>query len=172
MSNNVTYTAVLDVRRETVEHLAKLLSEHRGRLGTRKGTRALSVFTGWLAALGLASTARPRTRHHLRPSPRAEHRAEPTRRHARPAHAGRPRIRKRRQRLPSPGQEAQGRRTRPQADDVQQGHPRRPQRRRARQRLLKTTFKALRRVSLDPGSITRIARAALVLLQLEHGRTC
>lgn len=37
--------------------------------------------------------------------------------------------------------------------------------------LLKVTFKALRRVSLDPGSITRIARAALVLLQMEHGRT-
>ncbi|MFD0511740.1 HARBI1 family protein [Streptomyces aureus] len=37
--------------------------------------------------------------------------------------------------------------------------------------LLKVTFKALRRVSLDPASITRIARAALVLLQLEHGRT-
>ena len=34
-----------------------------------------------------------------------------------------------------------------------------------------TTFKALRRVSLDPAAITRIARAALVLLQLEHGRT-
>ncbi|MEV7706916.1 transposase family protein [Mesorhizobium sp. B2-3-3] len=37
--------------------------------------------------------------------------------------------------------------------------------------LLKVTFKALRRVSLDPAAITRIARAALVLLQLEHGRT-
>ncbi|MFJ5101069.1 transposase family protein [Streptomyces sp. NPDC088554] len=37
--------------------------------------------------------------------------------------------------------------------------------------LLKVTFKALRRVSLDPSGITRIARAALVLLQLEHGRT-
>jgi DDE superfamily endonuclease len=36
--------------------------------------------------------------------------------------------------------------------------------------LLKVTFKALRRVSLDPAAITRIARAALVLLQLEHGR--
>jgi hypothetical protein len=35
--------------------------------------------------------------------------------------------------------------------------------------LLKVTFKALRRVSLDSASITRIARAALVLLQLEHG---
>jgi len=35
---------VLDVRRATAEHLAKLLREHRGRLGTRKGTRALSVF--------------------------------------------------------------------------------------------------------------------------------
>jgi hypothetical protein len=37
--------------------------------------------------------------------------------------------------------------------------------------LLKVTFKARRRVSLDPAAITRIARAALVLLQLEHGRT-
>ncbi|CAM5230286.1 hypothetical protein SALBM311S_07128 [Streptomyces alboniger] len=37
--------------------------------------------------------------------------------------------------------------------------------------LLKVTFKALRRVSLDPSGITLIARAALVLLQLEHGRT-
>jgi hypothetical protein len=37
--------------------------------------------------------------------------------------------------------------------------------------LLKVTFKALRRVSLAPAAITLIARAALVLLQLEHGRT-
>nr|WP_286259720.1 transposase family protein [Streptomyces graminofaciens] len=37
--------------------------------------------------------------------------------------------------------------------------------------LLKVTFKALRRVSLDPAAITRIARAALVLLHIEHGRT-
>src|SRR5262249_27742005 len=35
----------------------------------------------------------------------------------------------------------------------------------------KTTFKALRRVSLDPGRITQIAAAALVLLQLEYDRT-
>jgi hypothetical protein len=34
-----------------------------------------------------------------------------------------------------------------------------------------STFKALRRVSLDPKAITRITRAALVLLQMEHGRT-
>ncbi|MDX3803750.1 hypothetical protein PV723_34430, partial [Streptomyces sp. AK04-3B] len=37
--------------------------------------------------------------------------------------------------------------------------------------LLKVTFKDLHRVSLDPGSITRIARAALALVQREHGRT-
>jgi hypothetical protein len=36
---------------------------------------------------------------------------------------------------------------------------------------LKTTFKALRRVSLDPSRITKIAAAALVLLQLEYDRT-
>ena len=37
--------------------------------------------------------------------------------------------------------------------------------------LLKTTFKALRRVSLDPWRIGAITRAGLVLLQLEHDRT-
>lgn len=37
--------------------------------------------------------------------------------------------------------------------------------------LLKTTFKALRKVSLDPSRITNIAAAALVLLQLEYDRT-
>ncbi|WP_435851582.1 transposase family protein, partial [Streptomyces mirabilis] len=37
--------------------------------------------------------------------------------------------------------------------------------------LLKTTFKALRRVSLDPSHITKIAAAALILLQLEYDRT-
>ena len=37
--------------------------------------------------------------------------------------------------------------------------------------LLKTTFKTLRRVSLDPWRIGVTARAGLVLLQLEHGRT-
>ena len=37
--------------------------------------------------------------------------------------------------------------------------------------LLKTTFKALRRVSLDPWRIGAITWAALVLLQLEHDRT-
>lgn len=36
--------------------------------------------------------------------------------------------------------------------------------------LLSVTFKALRRVSLDPAAITSITRAALVLLRLEHGR--
>ncbi|MFF0191032.1 hypothetical protein [Streptomyces sp. NPDC005244] len=33
-----------DVGRETAETLARLLREHRERLGTRKGTRALGVF--------------------------------------------------------------------------------------------------------------------------------
>jgi hypothetical protein len=37
--------------------------------------------------------------------------------------------------------------------------------------LLKATFKALRRVNLDPSRITKIAAAALVLLQLEYDRT-
>ena len=37
--------------------------------------------------------------------------------------------------------------------------------------LLKTTFKALRHISLDPWKIGRIAKAALVLLQQIHNRT-
>jgi hypothetical protein len=37
--------------------------------------------------------------------------------------------------------------------------------------LLKTTFRALRNVSLDPWRIGRIAAAALVLLHVDHGRT-
>jgi hypothetical protein len=37
--------------------------------------------------------------------------------------------------------------------------------------LLKTTFKALRRVSLCPWRIGAITAAALVLLHHEHGRT-
>ncbi|MGH3802404.1 MAG: HARBI1 family protein [Pseudonocardiaceae bacterium] len=44
MSSSITYTAVLDVSRDTAEHLARLLREHRDRLGTRRGTRALGVF--------------------------------------------------------------------------------------------------------------------------------
>ncbi len=37
--------------------------------------------------------------------------------------------------------------------------------------LLKTTFKALRHVSLDPGRISAITAAALVVLHIEHHRT-
>lgn len=37
--------------------------------------------------------------------------------------------------------------------------------------LLKTTFKALRNVSLCPWTISRITAAALVILHIEHGRT-
>jgi hypothetical protein len=37
--------------------------------------------------------------------------------------------------------------------------------------LLKTTFKALRRISLSPSTIGKIVAAALVLLHIEHGRT-
>ena len=36
--------------------------------------------------------------------------------------------------------------------------------------LLKETFAALQRVSLEPGRIGAIVKAALVLLHLEHGR--
>jgi hypothetical protein len=41
---SVTYTAVLDVRRSTAEHLARLLRGHRAEVGTRRGRRALGCF--------------------------------------------------------------------------------------------------------------------------------
>jgi hypothetical protein len=44
VTSSITYTAVLDVRRATAEHLAKLLRGLRERIGTRRGTRALGVF--------------------------------------------------------------------------------------------------------------------------------
>ena len=44
MSTSVTYTAVLDVKRSTAEHLAGLLRDHRIAAGTRKGRRALGCF--------------------------------------------------------------------------------------------------------------------------------
>ncbi|GHH82156.1 hypothetical protein GCM10017771_05590 [Streptomyces capitiformicae] len=44
VSSGVTYTAVLDVRRSTAEHLARLLRDHRIVAGTRKGRRALGCF--------------------------------------------------------------------------------------------------------------------------------
>jgi hypothetical protein len=47
----VTYRATLDVPRELVHFIAKLLSAERRRRGTRKGTRALTCF--WQAVLAL-----------------------------------------------------------------------------------------------------------------------
>ncbi|WP_437107331.1 HARBI1 family protein [Streptomyces flaveolus] len=44
MSTSVTYTAVLDVKRSTAEHLARLLRDHRTAIGTRRGRRALGCF--------------------------------------------------------------------------------------------------------------------------------
>jgi hypothetical protein len=44
VSTSVTYTAVLDVKRSTVEHLARLLRNHRVEVSTRKGRRALGCF--------------------------------------------------------------------------------------------------------------------------------
>ena len=41
---SVTYTAVLDVKRSTAEHLARLLRDHRTVVKTRRGRRVLSCF--------------------------------------------------------------------------------------------------------------------------------
>ncbi|WP_371666726.1 transposase family protein [Streptomyces sp. NBC_00289] len=85
------------------------------------------------------------------------------------ADPGRPRLRERRRRLPLPAQEA-----RPgELTEAQQTY----------NKVIcgihgvceratsQTTFKALRRVSLDPSRITKITAAALVLLQIEHDHT-
>jgi hypothetical protein len=44
VSSSITYTATLDVRRETAEYLASLLHRLRSKGGTRRGRRALSTF--------------------------------------------------------------------------------------------------------------------------------
>lgn len=44
LSTNVTYTAVLDVKWSTAEHLARLLGDHRIATGTRLGRRTLGCF--------------------------------------------------------------------------------------------------------------------------------
>ena len=44
MPSGITCTAVLDVSRTTAEFLARLLQQHRERLGTRNNTRALGPF--------------------------------------------------------------------------------------------------------------------------------
>lgn len=44
MSGSVTYTAVLDMNRDTVEFLSQLLAANRHRRRTRRGRRALSCF--------------------------------------------------------------------------------------------------------------------------------
>lgn len=40
----ITYSAILDVPVQLVHQVSKLLREHRGELGTRKGTRALTCY--------------------------------------------------------------------------------------------------------------------------------
>jgi hypothetical protein len=44
VSSSVTYTATLEIQRETAEYLSALLATRRTELGTRAGTRALSPF--------------------------------------------------------------------------------------------------------------------------------
>lgn len=44
VSTSVTYTAVLDARRSTAEHLARLLRDRRAEINTRRGRRALGCF--------------------------------------------------------------------------------------------------------------------------------
>ena len=44
MPTSVTYTAVLDVKRSTAEHLAGLLRDHRIVARSREGRRALGCF--------------------------------------------------------------------------------------------------------------------------------
>jgi DDE superfamily endonuclease len=121
--------------------------------------------------VGLPGPSGTRTRHHLRPHPRPDRRPQPPRRRLGPAH------------LTDLGYENAGPGfhhpvKKPQGGELTEhqqafnkvirGMHGVAERANA---LLKVTFKALRRVSLDPAAVTRTARAALVLLQLEHGHT-
>ncbi|MER5917831.1 transposase family protein [Streptomyces sp. NPDC001982] len=271
---SISYTAVLDVPRETAEHFARLLCEHRGRLGTRKGTRALGVFKQAVLVLRwfvdgarLAQLARdngisaPTAYRYLHEglTVLADHAPDLSTALERAVAAGYTHLNLdgtviRTDRVAAPGPNGTDLwwswKHKHHGGNVQvisapdgwplwvspvrpgrehdttcarihglidalnrlataldvpiltdlgyenagdsfrhpvkkpKGHELAPHHRTFNKvirgihgigeranALLKVTFKALRRVSLDPASITRIARAALVLLQLEHGRT-
>lgn len=51
MSSSVTYTAELDMRRETVLYVSGLLHAERRRLGTRRGRRSLGCFAAAVLVL-------------------------------------------------------------------------------------------------------------------------
>ncbi len=53
----IAYRATLDVPRELVQFVAKLLAAERRRRGTPRGSRALTCF--WEAVLGAALVPRP-----------------------------------------------------------------------------------------------------------------
>jgi hypothetical protein len=122
-----------------------------------------------LAAVDLGCAARPRARHHRASgSPRAAAGRVDRRRRCR---AGRPGLRRRTGGLDPPDQE--GRRPPAPADQrtVNALHAATRALAERGNSLLKTTFQALRRVSLCPWRIGAITAAALVLLHHQHGRT-
>ncbi|WP_245714617.1 hypothetical protein [Micromonospora inyonensis] len=55
----IAYRAMVDVPRELVRYLGRLLAAERRAKGTRRGTRALTCF--YQALLVLVCSARPRT---------------------------------------------------------------------------------------------------------------
>ncbi|KPI09114.1 hypothetical protein OK006_5238 [Actinobacteria bacterium OK006] len=132
--------------------------------------RAGHHYPGRLADLRLAGTAGPGARHHLRPPPRAGRGTQPHRGRAGHADPGRLGYENAGDgfrhpcKKPAGGELTKEQQTYNKVIRAIHGVCERAN------SLLKTTFKALRRVSLDPSRITKIAAAALVLLQLEYDR--
>ncbi|MFJ9909452.1 transposase family protein [Streptomyces sp. NPDC101152] len=164
MSTSVTCTAVLDVKRSTAEHLARLLRDHRIAAGTRKGPDGWPI---WVSPVcpgrGHDTTC---ARHHGLIDGLNRIAAEldmPTLVDLDHENVG--------DGLPPPAQKPAG----GGLTEAQQTYAKVIRGihgvcERANS-LLKATFKALCRVGLDPSRITKIGAAALVLLQLEYDRT-
>ena len=88
-----------------------------------------------------------------------------------PARPRRPGLRRRSRHHHRRVQETQGRRTHRPAEDHNKAHNGKRAIGERGNSLLKTTFKALRNVSLCPWRIGAIVAAALVILHIEHDRT-
>jgi DDE superfamily endonuclease len=160
---SVAYTAVLDANRQTVQFVSDLLAAERARRGTRAGTRALGCFAQAVLVLRwfcdgtrLAQLARDNTIG-VSTAYRYLHEGIEVLADRKPSLLP----------IKKPADRA--------LTDDQRQHNWLQAHARARAEqanaLLKTTFKALRRVSLSPDVIGALAAAALVLLHIEHQRT-
>src|SRR5947208_2795692 len=169
MSDPVTYTAVLPVAEETVLFVSRLLAAERRRRGTRAGRRALGCYRQAVLVLRWfvdgTRLAQLATDHRIGRSTAYRYLHED---HAALADLG---YEGEQATLTIPIKRTADRPLTADQRTVNALHAATRALAERGNSLLKTTFKALRRVSLCPWRIGAITAAALVLLHQQHGRT-